>query len=369
MARWKWHLGGERDRVDPVGPATLYGGQCGVPDCRPRPAWAIEPTGGYPAAGALTPEQACRGDAARQRGIGGQVMNWSRAPVPDGPDIERPAAARVYDGLLGGARTFAADRRMAGELLAASPEAAYWAWANRQFLGRAVRFTLAAGVRQVLDIGCGLPPTVGSVHEIAWSVAPDTRVAYVDSDPTVVAGTAAMLRGRSGAAAVCADVRDPGMIVDHPEVAAVLDWSRPVVVLLVAVLHFVSDQDDPAALLTRLHAAVAPGSYLVISHASRPPDMTARQQEAAAAYSERTARLTLRSPAQIEALFAGWRLVTPGVVQPAHWQPDPGELDDADRAARAERIPGWAGVAVKDAGPHGHQTRGRAGAGIDLGVG
>jgi SAM-dependent methyltransferase len=249
---------------------------------------------------------------------------------------------------------------MAEQLLSASPEAAYWAWANRQFLGRAVRYTLAAGVRQVLDIGCGLPATMGSVHEIAWSAAPDTRVAYVDSDPTVVAGTQAMLRGRSGVAAVCADLHDPDMIVGHREVAAVLDWSQPMVVLLVAVLHFVSDEDDPAGVVARLRDAVAPGSHVVISHASRPPGMTAEQEAAAVAYSERTAVLTLRSREQVEALFAGWRLVSPGVVRPAHWRPVAGELDDPDEAARAARIPGWVGVAVKEAG-HPDRTSGRAG--------
>jgi SAM-dependent methyltransferase len=237
---------------------------------------------------------------------------------------------------------------MARELLAASPQAAYWAWANREFVARAVRFAVGAGVRQILDIGCGLLARAGSVHQVAWSVAPDTRVAYVDNDPVVVAAAEAAVAGQGGVAVACADLRDPDTIVGHPGLGAVLDWSRPVVVLAAAVLHFVSDEDDPAGVVARLRDAAAPGSYLVISHACEPAEMTEQQEKVLAAYNEQTAPLRLRSRDEIERLFTGWRLVAPGLVRPAHWRPDAGELDDPEEAARAAQIPGWVGVAVKD---------------------
>jgi SAM-dependent methyltransferase len=267
--------------------------------------------------------------------------------VSEGPDVERAAPSRVYDGLLLGSHTFAVDREMAQELLAVQPEVTYWAWANRLFVGRAVRFVLGAGVRQVLDIGCGLPTTDGNLHDIAWKVAPDARIVYVDIDPVVVADAQRVRAGRVGLTAALGDLRDPDAILRDPEVIAGLDWSQPVVVVLGAVLHFVAESDDPAAILERLRQAVAPGSYLVVSHACEPADISPQEKEVARAYSTRTAPLTLRSPSEGVRLLGGWELIDPGVTGVAFWRPDPGEPEDVDRAGR---IPGWVAVARR-----GHQ--------------
>lgn len=273
--------------------------------------------------------------------------------MANSPDIDRPGAARVYDRLLGGGQNFAADREMAGALLAAQPDAAYWALANRLFLRRAVRFVLGTGVRQVLDIGCGLPDVHGNVHEIASAVAPKTRVVYVDNDPVVVASARRIAAGHDGVSAVQGDLRDPDAILAHPDVCGPLDWSQPIVILLGAVLHFVADADDPAAIVARFRDAMSPDSYLVVSHASVPHEMTPAQVRVTRQYSERTARLTLRSRDQVVRLFEGWELVEPGVCGVAFWRPEPGDLDDPAGFERAARIPGWVGVARKAPDPGG----------------
>jgi S-adenosyl methyltransferase len=185
-------------------------------------------------------------------------------------------------------------------------------------------------------------------------------VAYVDNDPVVVAGAEAAVAEHAGVTAVCADLRDLDTIINHPSLTAALDWSRPVVVLLAAVLHFVPDDDDPAGVVARLRDAAAPGSSLVISHACEPAEMTVQQEKVLAAYNEQTAPLRLRSRDEIERFFTGWRLVAPGLVRPAHWRPEAGELDDPDEAARAAQIPGWVGLAVKDG--MSHRAGGLAGA-------
>jgi hypothetical protein len=262
---------------------------------------------------------------------------------PKGTAPERPSIAGVYDGLMGGYHQFAADREMQGRLLAALPDAAYWAWANRGFVERATRFVLAAGVRQILDIGSGLPATVGSVHETAHEVAPDTRVVYVDIDPIVVAN----VPENTSVIAVLGDVRDPNAILGHPHVTEVLDFSQPVAILLASVLHFVADWADPPGILAQFLDATVTGSYLIISHASPMADLTPEQEEAIAAYCELTAPLTLRSREQVIRLFDGWRLVDPGVCGVAFWHPDREATLKPPELARAERIPGWVGVAVK----------------------
>lgn len=282
--------------------------------------------------------------------------------APSGPDLSRPNPARVYDWLLGGSHNFAADRDMGERLLTAQPHARLWAQANREFLHRAVRFVLDSGTAQILDIGAGIP-TAGAVHEIAPKRADPARVVYVDNDPVAVAHTQKLLRDNTAASALQGDVRDIDDILDHHVVRAAVDLSQPVAVLLVAVLHFVDDDAQPAAILARLRERVAPGSFLVLSHASVPQNMTPAQVLAAREYSQRTAPLTLRPRAQVEELFAGWTLVEPGVCGVAFWRPDRTELTDDDDLQRAASIPGWAGVAVKpdhtsrDEEPHGDHLR------------
>jgi hypothetical protein len=270
-------------------------------------------------------------------------MTW---PDNLAPGSGGPVPSRVYAGLLGDGSTFAPDRDMAAELVAAEPDAAYWARANRAFLRRAVRFVVDEGARQILDIGCGLPATPGSVHEAAWAVAPDTRVAYVDIDPVAVASGRQLLEDDQRVVAVLGDLRDPEGIVGHPDVASLLDWGQPIAIVLGAVLHFVAERDDPVSILDRLREAVAPGSHLILSHASVPAGMTAEQVRVVRRYTETTAPLALRTREQVEHLFAGsgWELIGAGLCGVAFWRPDEGDVDDLDRASR---IPGWAGVAVK----------------------
>jgi hypothetical protein len=187
---------------------------------------------------------------------------------PDGIDTRAPNPARIYDYLLGGKDHYPADRQAAEAVLAVAPQAREGARENRAFLQRAVRYLAEAGVRQFLDIGTGLP-TQGNVHQVAQAVMPEARVVYVDHDPVVHTHANALLTNNSPTTvAVIGDLREPEAILDHPEVRRLLDFTRPIAVLLVAVLHFIRDAEDPAGIVTRLRDAMAPGSYLVVSHAT-----------------------------------------------------------------------------------------------------
>jgi len=247
--------------------------------------------------------------------------------APEDIDIERPSAARMYDYYLGGNHNFAADRAAAQQVLAAIPDASLAAQANRAFLRRAVRFLIDAGVRQFLDIGSGIP-TIGNVHEVAQQAAPDARVVYVDLDPVAIAHSRQLLAGNDRATAIQADGRHPGRIVDHPDVRTLLDFDQPVAVMMVAMLHFVSDEDDPAGMIRALHDTVASGSYLVLSHGTS--ENHPREGAAGKAVYQRTASpLTLRTRAELAALFAGFPVVPPGVVWAPQWHPDsPAEVGE-----------------------------------------
>jgi hypothetical protein len=265
--------------------------------------------------------------------------------MPDEVDPDGPNLARVYNALGGGVHTFGPDREMANRLLTVQPEVAYWVRANRAFLARSARFVFEAGVRQVLDVGAGLLAP-GSVHEIAGQVAPDARVLYLDLDPVVVAQANDVLRDQAQVSALRGDLRDPAEVVRLASTAG-LDFTQPVAILLVAVLHFVQESDDPRKILGHLRDAVPSGSYMVISHASPPPQPTADGSRATKEYSERTAPLALRSREQIERLFDGWELMEPGLAQPPFWRPEPDGLTEPAELERAKGIPAWVGVAVK----------------------
>jgi SAM-dependent methyltransferase len=263
---------------------------------------------------------------------------------PEPPQFDTSVAhiARVYDYWLGGKDHFAADRAAGDEAIQAYPDMHSSVRANRAFLRRAVRFLAAeAGIRQFLDIGTGLP-SANNTHEVAQAIAPESRIVYVDNDPVVLAHARALLtsgpRGDTGY--LDADARDTGKILT--EAAQLLDFSQPVAVMLVAVLHVIGDEDDPYQLVARLMRAVVPGSYLVITH---PPSDMRRDApglaEAAVKLSQLMAqRVTPRSRAQVSRFFDGLELVEPGVVPIQHWRPD----IDADAAARAGM---WGGVARK----------------------
>jgi hypothetical protein len=226
----------------------------------------------------------------------------------------------MYDYYLGGKDHFPADRDAAEEFLKIAPFARDMARQNRAFLQRAVRFLAGeAGIRQFLDVGTGIP-SQGNVHEIAHQVAPDARVVYVDNDPVVHVHANALLAG-DNTAAILADLREPEAILHHPELRQVIDFDQPVAVLLVAILHFLTDQDDPAAIVGRFREVMAPGSYLVISHGTGDfaPELSAR---AAGVYERAKAPLVVRSSAAVKRFFEGFELVDPGLVQVSLWRPD-----------------------------------------------
>ncbi|MEV1288621.1 SAM-dependent methyltransferase [Micromonospora sp. NPDC049679] len=259
--------------------------------------------------------------------------------APPEIDVDRPAVARVYDYYLGGLHNFAVDREFAAQVLQAMPDLPTHAQENRAFLRRAVRFLTAQGIDQFVDLGSGIP-TVGNVHEVAQRADADSRVVYVDWDPVAVAHSRAILDGNHRASVIAADLRQPGQVLDDPALRQLIDLDRPVAVLLVSVLHFVPDDQRPREIVSEFAKAVAPGSYLVISHASSEgqPEQAARLQ---ALYNKSASPMRVRSRAEISALFGDLTLVDPGVVQMPLWRPDSSD----DVGPDVESYPGYAGVA------------------------
>ncbi|HEV2343423.1 MAG TPA: SAM-dependent methyltransferase [Actinocrinis sp.] len=253
-------------------------------------------------------------------------------------DTGTPHPARMYDYYLGGHDNYEVDRMAAEEVITIVPTIREMARANRAFLGRAVRFVARQGVRQFLDIGTGIPGP-GNTNDVARQVSPDARVVYVDNDPIVLAHARALLAGHDPehTTVIKADLREPEEILEHSLVRGVLDFDEPVAVLLVAVLHFIQDSDDPIGIVRRLMAAVPDGSYLVISHGTGDFD----PEGAAAAvrsYDRTFAPIVARSKEQILRFFEGLDVVEPGIVQVPWWRPD-GEVSEQASAIW------WYGVA------------------------
>ncbi|MEV0621604.1 SAM-dependent methyltransferase [Nonomuraea sp. NPDC050404] len=249
-----------------------------------------------------------------------------REQAPKGIDTTKPNVSRVYDFMLGGKDNYAADRWMAERALEIAPDAPEAARANREFLGRVVRFlTAEAGIRQFLDIGSGLP-TQGNVHEIAQSAAAGTRVVYVDHDPTVLVHGRAMLAVDAGTTVVEADLRDPDAIIDHPEVRELIDFSRPVGLLLFAILHHLADEENPAAIAARLVDHLPPGSYLAVSHFHNPglahPEVSKQAFAAEKIFNETLGTGRWRTREEILTYFDGLDLLDPGLVPLPEWRPD-----------------------------------------------
>jgi S-adenosyl methyltransferase len=239
-------------------------------------------------------------------------------------DTAAPNVARMYDYMLGGKDNYASDRAAVGALLEMAPQAPLRARLNRAFLGRAVRYVAGRGVRQFLDVGAGLP-TQENVHQVAREVTPDARTVYVDNDPVVLAHARALLAADPLTAAVAGDVRQPAGILGDPRTRELLDFTRPVCILLVAILHFVPDSDGPARIVAAFRDAVAPGSYLILSHATMdgaPPQEAARTSDAEAVYERATAPLIMRDTGQVSRLLEGFSLVEPGLVHVTAWRPD-----------------------------------------------
>jgi S-adenosyl methyltransferase len=240
--------------------------------------------------------------------------------APEGIDIERPSAARIYDYWLGGSHNFASDREVARQIVNIVPDTPLIMQANRAFLHRAVRYLVDAGIRQFLDIGSGIP-TLGNVHEVAQKIAPDARVVYVDIDPVAVAHSQYILAGNELATVVQEDLRHPDRILAHPEVRGLLDFGQPIALLLLAVLHFIQDADDPAGIVTRLRDALPPGSYLALSHGTAD-GMSEEAKRATELFSRSTTPPATRTHAEVERLFAGFELVEPGLVWAPQWHPE-----------------------------------------------
>jgi hypothetical protein len=241
-------------------------------------------------------------------------------------DTSRPHPARMYDYYLGGRDNYEVDREAADRILAAAPDVALGARANRDFLRRSVRFLAENGVRQFIDIGTGIP-TSPNTHEIAHAVDPEARVAYIDNDPIVATHAGARLLGTGNTGFFLADMRDPRSVLEHPTIGELIDVKQPIALMLVSVLHFVSDQEDPAGLLAAYRQVLPQGSYLVLSHATA--DFHRRQAaDVAEVYKKATAALTPRTHAEVEALFAGFDLVEPGLVQVHQWRPDGSTPDE-----------------------------------------
>jgi S-adenosyl methyltransferase len=270
-------------------------------------------------------------------------MNRPGGNVGPATEIDTSVAhpARVYDYWLGGKDNFAADREAAEQVLAVTPGLRFRVQANRAFLSRAVRFLAGeAGVRQFLDIGTGIP-AADNTHQVAQAVAPEARIVYVDNDPIVLAHARALLAsGPHGATQyVHGDVREPADILE--QATQTLDFSRPIALMLLGILHLVQDSEDPYRIVAGLMAALPPGSYLAISHPAS--DTHPGQAEAQKRYNERVSTpQTLRTRDQVARFFTGLDLVPPGLVYVHTWRPDPGdaELPGATSA--------YGGVARKD---------------------
>jgi hypothetical protein len=242
--------------------------------------------------------------------------------VPPGVDTEKANIARVYDYWLGGTHNFRADQDAARAMIAIEPNTRAIMRANRAFLGRAVRFlAVEAGIRQFLDIGSGIP-TERNVHQVAQDAAPGSRVLYVDNDEVVVAHSRLLLEDDRDAAVIQADLREPAKILADPVTTSLIDFAQPVAVLLVAVLHFVTDADNPAEIIATLREAMAPGSYLVICHGCRDTDPEFAPKGESAYRSRVAAQTRMRTGAEIAALFDGFTLVPPGQVWLPEWRPD-----------------------------------------------
>ncbi|HZP51278.1 SAM-dependent methyltransferase [Actinocrinis sp.] len=258
---------------------------------------------------------------------GGDAPTRGNGLIPAGTpasaiDTSVPHPARMYDYFLGGRDNYEVDRYAAEQVIAVVPEVRDMARENRAFLGRAVRFLAQQGIRQFLDIGTGIPGP-GNTGDVARAVNPDARVVYVDNDPIVLVHANALLAGQDPqrTTVIQADLRDPDAILGHPATNSVLDFAEPVAILLVAVLHFIMDDEDPVGIVDRLKQVMVPGSYLVVSHGTSDIDPE-RAAEAVRTYNRGGARIIARTGEQIRRFFEGLEPVDPGLVQLPLWRPD-----------------------------------------------
>jgi len=255
--------------------------------------------------------------------------------VPAGVDTSVPTAARIYDYMLRGHNYFEADERACQRLLNAVPHARDIAAANRGFHQRAAKWIAEQGVRQFVDIGSGLP-TVGNTHEVIERIAPGARVVYVDRDPMVALHSRAIIAGNDSVSVICADLREPETIIEHPDLRKMIDFGQPVGLLTTAVFHFVSDPADPWTLLSRYMDLLAPGSYLSLSHFTDDYKPPVAAEDFRAVFDSAADHLYYRSLAKVERFFNGLELVSPyegaepGVTFAGYWGCEDVELADSE---------------------------------------
>lgn len=246
-----------------------------------------------------------------------QRPHWAPPEV----DIDRPASSRIYDYMLGGSHNFEADRVVAEQAIAAMPQLPSVLRENRRFLRRAVRYLAGeAGIDQFLDLGSGIP-TAGNVHEVARRVTPSARVAYVDIDPDAVYLSRAILGDDPATCVLEADLLDARRVLTDRSVRGVIDFGRPVAILLIASGHFVADAVALWRALITYRRAAARGSYLVLSHGTaeaRPAELAALAE----LYAENGTPLTPRSRIELTRLLDGWHMIDPGLVYTPEWRPD-----------------------------------------------
>lgn len=240
---------------------------------------------------------------------------------------DMPNAARIYDYLLGGFQNFEADRKVGQRLIEINPEAPMVARANRFFLRRVVSFLVRErGIEQFLDLGSGIP-SVGNVHEVAQRFNPSARVVYVDFEPVAVYHSKAILQGNTNATVIQADARQAEFVLNHPETRRLLDFEKPLAVLLFGFLHFVTDDEEVYELTRALSCALAVGSYLCISHLTDEGASRERVEQSKKLFSQTATPIRFRSYSQIKGLFEGLELVDPGLVYVPLWQSeDPGDM-------------------------------------------
>ncbi|WP_130799490.1 SAM-dependent methyltransferase [Streptomyces otsuchiensis] len=260
--------------------------------------------------------------------------------TPDRIDTSRPHPARMYDYYLGGQDNYEVDRAAADQLMALTPDVRLSAQANRDFLQRSVRDVVRSGVRQIIDVGTGIP-TSPNTHEAAHAVDPEVRVVYIDNDPIVSVYAGAKLTATPNTGFLLADMRDPVAITENAVMREHIDFSQPVALLLVSVLHFIKDAEDPKGLISALTEHLAPGSRLVLSHATGDFHAKDTGDRGAEVYAKATANLSLRGHAEILPLFDGFELADPGLVQVSRWRPE-GEV-----SAELDRVAVYGGVGVK----------------------
>jgi hypothetical protein len=240
--------------------------------------------------------------------------------IPAGVDLDTPSAARCYDFYLGGAHNFAVDRELAGKVLEVVPNVREIAMNNRAFLRRAVRYCLEQGIRQFLDIGSGIP-TAGNVHEIVHAVDPRARVVYVDNEPVAAAHSRTILENVDNTAIVQADLLDVDDVLDAPETRRLLDYSQPIAVMMVALVHFVPEGDKPREVIRRYHDRLPAGSHLGFSHVTGD-DYPQGTEGLVKLYENSTNPVTLRTRSEVAELVSDFELVDPGIVYVPEWHPD-----------------------------------------------